>query len=97
MTTYKERALVLIDKLHDEHVITTRQKGLLRRAILEFVYFSNEPKKGEWIKVNPEIRGYTDYFRCSACLAIIQLGCLTKECDYIFCPYCKADMRGEKK
>ena len=53
----------------------------------------NEPKKGEWITVNPEIRGYTDFFRCSTCLAIIQLGCLTKACDYIFCPYCGADMR----
>ena len=53
----------------------------------------NEPKKGEWIKVNPEIRGYTDFFRCSTCLAIIQLGRLTKACDYIFCPYCSADMR----
>ena len=62
-------------------------KEKIRKAL------ENEPKKGEWIKVNPEIRGYTDFFRCSTCLAIIQLGRLTKACDYIFCPYCSADMR----
>ena len=35
MTEYEERALQIIDRLRDENKITIREKGCLRRAILE--------------------------------------------------------------
>ena len=94
MTTYKERALVLIDKLHDEHVITTRQKGLLRRAILEFVYFSNEPKKGEWIDHSDETiefggTTFTPPLTCSEC------GKSALNESWWYCPNCGAKMEAD--
>ena len=46
VNNYKERALAFIDTLQDRHVLTIRETGLLRRAILE-----NDPKKEEWIPV----------------------------------------------
>ena len=35
MTEYEKRALQIIDRLRDENKITIREKGCLRRAILE--------------------------------------------------------------
>lgn len=54
----------------------------------------NERPHGEWIKVNPESRGYAEFFRCSNCLSNIQMSYWGKECEYDYCPNCGADMRG---
>lgn len=55
--------------------------------------YLEQPKKGKWIKINPEKRGYADTYRCSNCLANVQLSYWNKECKYDFCPNCGADMR----
>lgn len=49
--------------------------------------------KGEWIPMNPDCRGYSDYFKCSICGAYIYPNIPEKELDYNGCPYCFADMR----
>lgn len=48
---------------------------------------------GKWIKINPESRGYAEFFRCSNCLSNVQLSYWGKECEYDYCPNCGADMR----
>ena len=53
-------------------------------------------QKGEWIPMNPDCRGYSDYFKCSRCGAYIYPSIAEKELDYNGCPYCFADMRGEE-
>lgn len=53
--------------------------------------------KGEWIPVNPDCRGYPEYFKCSICGAYIYPSSAEKELDYNGCPYCFADMRGEEE
>ena len=58
-------------------------------------YYEN-PKKGKWIKINPEARGYAEFFRCSNCLSNVQYSYCDKECEYDYCPNCGADMRGDK-
>ena len=52
----------------------------------------NEPKKGKWIKILPEKRGYTEFYRCSNCLCNVHIGYYSKNCDYDYCPYCGAAM-----
>lgn len=52
--------------------------------------------QGEWIPVNPDCRGYPEYFKCSICGAYIYPSGAEKELDYNGCPYCFADMRKEK-
>ena len=49
--------------------------------------------KGEWIPMNPDCRGYSDYFKCSICGAYIYPHTPEKELDYNGCPYCFADMQ----
>lgn len=49
--------------------------------------------KGEWIPMNPDCRGYSDYFKCSICGAYIYPNIPEKELDYNGCPYCFADMQ----
>ena len=44
--------------------------------------------------MNPDCRGYSDYFKCSICGAYIYPNIPEKELDYNGCPYCFADMRG---
>ena len=51
--------------------------------------------KGEWIPVNPDCRGYPEYFKCSICGAHIYTSGAEKGLDYNGCPYCFADMRGD--
>ena len=53
--------------------------------------------KGEWIPMSPDCRGYSESFKCSICGAYIYPRCLEKELDYNFCPYCGADMGGDKE
>lgn len=52
--------------------------------------------QGKWIPMNPDCRGYSDYFKCSICGAYIYPNNVEKELDYNGCPYCFADMRGDK-
>lgn len=52
-----------------------------------------ERPHGKWIKINPESRGYAEFFRCSNCLSNVQLSYWGKECEYDYCPNCGADMR----
>lgn len=54
-----------------------------------------ERPHGKWIKINPEARGYAEFFRCSVCLSNVQLSYWDKECEYEYCPNCGADMRGD--
>lgn len=56
-----------------------------------------ERPQGKWISKGRDSRGYCDCFECSNCGAYIYPHCLEKELDYNGCPYCFADMRGEKK
>ena len=53
--------------------------------------------QGEWIGQNKDCRGYCDSFKCSECGALIYSNCVQKECDFPSCPFCLADMRGEKE
>ena len=83
---YKEQALIIIDILQDRHDITIRQKGILRRAILE-----NKPKKGKWIVDDED----EIYMWCNQC----EQGKRYSQSLYVkktnFCPDCGADMRGD--
>lgn len=57
----------------------------------------HDTSKGKWIPMNPDCRGYSDYFKCSICGAYIYPRSAEKELDYNGCPYCFADMRGEEE
>lgn len=61
----------------------------------EGILRANKRPKGEWIPMNPDCRGYSDYFKCSICGAYIYPRNAEKELDYNGCPYCFADMRPE--
>ena len=52
----------------------------------------NETPHGKWINLNPEKRGYAEFFRCSNCLSNVQLSYWNKECEYDYCPNCGAQM-----
>ena len=47
-----------------------------------------QAKKGKWIPVAPDTRGYTNQFECPHCGSFVHLGTYEKECDYDYCPYC---------
>ena len=49
-------------------------------------------REGVWVKVNPDSRGYTDTFRCSACGSQVALRDFDTECDYPNCPWCGSEM-----
>lgn len=58
---------------------------------------NEERPQGKWIPMNPDCRGYSDYFKCSICGAYIYPRNAEKELDYNGCPYCFADMRGKEE
>lgn len=78
-TDYTERALTLIDQLRDRKAITIRERGCLRRAILE-----HQPKVRQWQKFEfgESIKGTAYECQCGRIVLI-------KE-DY--CPTCGARM-----
>lgn len=51
-----------------------------------------ENKKGKWIKIRPDKRGYTCQFECSNCHFYTYTHNLETDIDYDFCPYCGARM-----
>lgn len=55
-------------------------------------YLKNTRPQGKWINLNPEKRGYAEFFRCSNCLSNVQLSYWSKECEYDYCPNCGAQM-----
>lgn len=48
--------------------------------------------EGVWSRVNADSRGYADIFKCSNCGSYVHLGTFEKECDYPYCPWCRAEM-----
>ena len=48
--------------------------------------------EGVWVKRNPDTRGYANRFKCSECGFVIVLGVYDKECEYPYCPWCRAEM-----
>lgn len=48
--------------------------------------------EGVWIKVDPDNRGYAQGFKCSNCGSVIALMAFYTECDYPYCPWCRAEM-----
>lgn len=55
----------------------------------------SENKNGHWISHDTDSRGYSDYFECSACGALVYPRNCEQELDYVCCPYCRVDMRKE--
>ena len=49
-------------------------------------------KTKRWIPVEPDGRGYTNQFECSACGGTILNGYYDKTCFYNYCPCCGARM-----
>ncbi|MBP5461921.1 MAG: hypothetical protein J6Y20_07340 [Lachnospiraceae bacterium] len=57
-------------------------------------------KHGHWIPLDPDGKGYTSEFVCSACDRDTELVVYVMECDYAYCPHCGAKMdedEGEQK
>lgn len=50
---------------------------------------------GQWIKINPDCRGYSNTYECSNCKSYIYTYLFEKYCDYEFCPRCRAIMDKE--
>ena len=48
--------------------------------------------EGVWIKNNPDSRGYSDTFKCSNCGSMVYLAAYYTDCDYPYCPWCRAEM-----
>lgn len=38
--------------------------------------------------IEPDSRGYTDAFRCSACKCNVYMRNYSKECEFEYCPHC---------
>lgn len=83
--TNKDKALEIIDRLKFNGYVNNRERGILRRALLE------ERPKGYWTWNEWQIF-------CSECLEVCYDG-VPKDRVYYplydFCPYCGADMRRE--
>lgn len=52
-------------------------------------------KRGRWIPIMPDCRGYTEGFECSYCKNMTYLHCCEKDCDYEYCPNCGSYNGGE--
>ena len=63
--------------------------GILREAVEKL---TEKPKTGSWEAVDPDVRGYTNKFRCTNCGRNIRLAEYTKACSYDYCPECDAKM-----
>ena len=68
----------------------------IQRNIINAIKNGTPLPQGKWIPMNPDCRGYSDYFKCSRCGAYIYPNIPEKELDYNGCPYCFADMRQEE-
>ena len=82
------------DRLDDAVTEAFEQATILPEGYDNAQAAKSERSKGEWIPVNPDCRGYPEYFKCSICGAHIYTSGAEKELDYNGCPYCFADMRG---
>lgn len=51
-------------------------------------------RTGKWIATNKE-NEQSDTYECSNCESLIQYAYFTKDCDYIYCPNCGAEMGEE--
>ena len=93
--------IILTADFTDEYgdmINTEPYEEAINLAIKAIEVLKNERQKGEWLKINPEARGYAEFFRCSNCLTNVQLSYWDKECDFAYCPNCGADMReGDEK
>ena len=47
-----------------------------------------------WVKQDADTRGYTSIFKCSECGMIVHLYLYAKECEFPYCPFCRAEMIG---
>lgn len=85
-------AKLLSDYLHDED----REKiENVNAEIGELPSVQPQRKRGKWIKIGKDSRGYTDTFECSECGELIRFMFYMDDCEYDYCPYCLADMRGD--
>lgn len=50
---------------------------------------------GSYKPCEPDVSGFTRKFECSICGDIADMGYLTKECDFNYCPNCGAKMERE--
>lgn len=77
---YKDKALEIIDRLKFNGYVNNRERGVLRRALLE------ERPQGAWVmnKISARGRNYT----CTNCQKVSR-----SKSD--FCQKCGADMRGK--
>lgn len=84
--TYKDKALEIIDRLKLNGYVNNRERGVLRRALLE------ERPTGEWLNHN-------SYFkRCSLCKKVVGFDYIEQEGErFKYCPNCGADMRGGRE
>ena len=51
-------------------------------------------RRGEWVMID-EHCNHAKTYECTACRRAVELDHYARRCDYNFCPYCGADMRGE--
>lgn len=89
------------DNKYDEVILAHEQIAYERGVADGYAEAIEEGKntrlQGKWIGKDRDSRGYCDCFECSNCGAYIYPHCLEKELDYNGCPYCFADMRGDKE
>ena len=68
-------------------------RGMIKNIIAEQPTADvRENKKGKWIKIRPDKRGYTYQFECSNCHFYTYTHNLETDIDYDFCPNCGARM-----
>lgn len=79
---YKDKALEIIDRLKFNGYVNNRERGVLRRALLE------ERPQGKWLFIDNEV----GWDKCSNC------NWTDTRChSWNFCPNCGADMRGKEE
>lgn len=92
--TNKDKALEIIDRLNFNGYINNRERGVLRRALLE------DRPHGSWIICNQDDEGIHN-IQCPFCKYVkgSDLGATISVIFYSFpqfCEYCGADMRGNE-